>query len=430
MALPLTISSVAVGLLAVGGVSTLPAFANDIRFVLAPLFLGISFIGMGMLLYIVNLRMDALLYARTVNAIRKYFYDNGVSAKVIDFDRSLRTRVLPQSFGAPRFKEYSYFIPVVFSFGIFNSVYFALGLLISFTRITDITLSSFTSWMALLTILFFGVHFFSYQKLSSYREHSYLRSYTIGVDVDGVLNNHRSKFSELLRELTGKVLLPEEMTALPLHEMPNSVVKKADEEAVFNDIRYWAEMPELTEASESLRRLRDNLRIRIHIFTYRPWPTRNQRTGAFLVKWRDAALKEVREARKVPNLSLKQDLHNLFDLVRLGLPFESFWPNPLGVITRCWLLRKGVPFDHLLVERGYDDMFEPEARLRNRFNLASQNHFRFFVEDDLEKATKLAYICDVVFLLDMPYNQSKSLPSNVLRVSSWDEIYKSIRKLS
>ena len=57
---------------------------------------------------------------------------------------------------------------------------------------------------------------------------------------------------------------------------------------------------------------------------------------------------------------------------------------------------------------------------------------RFFVEDDAEKAAKLAYVCDVVLLLDQPYNTSPSapLPGNVIRVRSWDEIYQKIRTLS
>jgi hypothetical protein len=71
---------------------------------------------------------------------------------------------------------------------------------------------------------------------------------------------------------------------------------------------------------------------------------------------------------------------------------------------------------------------------------------RYFVEDDIEKAEKLAYICDVVFLVEHPYNtgfekqcescnyeckrEKIDLPNNVRTVKSWDEIYKRIRLLS
>ena len=57
---------------------------------------------------------------------------------------------------------------------------------------------------------------------------------------------------------------------------------------------------------------------------------------------------------------------------------------------------------------------------------------RFFEEDDAEKASKLAYICDIVFLLEQPYNRNPpvSLPDNVIRCQNWDEIYKQVRILS
>ena len=50
------------------------------------------------------------------------------------------------------------------------------------------------------------------------------------------------------------------------------------------------------------------------------------------------------------------------------------------------------------------------------------------MEDDPEKAIKLAYICDVVFLIDQPYNKNESFPNNVVRVNSWDDLYHKIKK--
>jgi uncharacterized HAD superfamily protein len=63
--------------------------------------------------------------------------------------------------------------------------------------------------------------------------------------------------------------------------------------------------------------------------------------------------------------------------------------------------------------------------------MARYYNLRFFVEDDLEKAVKMAYICDVVFLVDHPYNQQVApLPKNIQRVTTWDEIYNEVKKLS
>lgn len=55
--------------------------------VLVSIFITISLAGFGVMLYLVNLRMDAILYARTVNSIRKHFYDN-----VPNYEMDLETK--------------------------------------------------------------------------------------------------------------------------------------------------------------------------------------------------------------------------------------------------------------------------------------------------------------------------------------------------
>jgi len=102
-------------------------------------------------------------------------------------------------------------------------------------------------------------------------------------------------------------------------------------------------------------------------------------------------------------------------------------------ITRNWLEYHGLKYDKLIIENASDDVSEPRVQFKNRFYISRQGRIKFFVEDILEKAIKLVHICDVVFLFDQPYNrvtQDKQLPSNIVRVTSWDEIYKEIRRLS
>jgi len=88
MALPIALMSVLASL------SIKEEFLRVVSF-LVPLLsivsLVIAIIGFFVLAYIINLRMDAILYARTVNAIRRYFY-NSVD---IDITTKLKTRVLP-----------------------------------------------------------------------------------------------------------------------------------------------------------------------------------------------------------------------------------------------------------------------------------------------------------------------------------------------
>ena len=83
-----------------------------------------------------------------------------------------------------------------------------------------------------------------------------------------------------------------------------------------------------------------------------------------------------------------------------------------------------------MVEGGNIHTTDPRLLVRNRFVVSQRKRIRVFVEDDLSKARKLAHICDLVFLLDQPYNQcsEQELPNNVLRVRSWREIYEYVRE--
>jgi hypothetical protein len=120
--------------------------------------------------------------------------------------------------------------------------------------------------------------------------------------------------------------------------------------------------------------------------------------------------------------------------------------SPIEIATKCWLRLSKIEYNSLTLERGNEDVSDPQGHFRNRFYVAQQKKLRFFVEDDLEKATKLAYICDVVFLLEQPYNRNTrepclqcekdckkvemEVPNNVIPVKSWDDIYRHIRRLS
>ncbi len=107
-------------------------------------------------------------------------------------------------------------------------------------------------------------------------------------------------------------------------------------------------------------------------------------------------------------------------------------------------IKGALPYDSLLVERGNENIMYSRGRFKNRFNYTKKKQIRFFVEDDWIKASKLAYICDVVFLIDHPYNQPRRLyptqhtdeavigriPENVIRVRSWVELKKAITQLA
>ena len=55
--------------------------------------------------YVINLRCDAVLYARTINGIRNYFYET----KKLDIESENRYRVLIKRTQTPRYFEPTYF---------------------------------------------------------------------------------------------------------------------------------------------------------------------------------------------------------------------------------------------------------------------------------------------------------------------------------
>lgn len=369
-------------------------------------------IGLGVFCFMTNLRMDSILYARVVNGIRKFFYDEWDK----DINFKLRMRVLPQSPQLPHYLEVGFFLPVVFVFAIMNTLYATFGSYIRFNV-------NFYFW--LLTTLLFFAHFLFYWIYSSYREIAYLRSNILGVDIDGVLNKHREQFCFLLGEKIQKKVKPDEITVIPVREHPTLGVTRKDEREVFNDPKYWINMDVVEDAADTIRKLCNIFRLKIYIFTYRPWPDAEKRED--ISKYKEEFL------RQCGHLSLKDKLWKLINKSKT---------DPLRQITKEWLEKHDFLCRRLIFEKGNDYSSDPRGKFRNRFYLARKKKIRFFVEDDLEKAVKLSYICDVVFLFSHPYNEPdenlpidinklrESFPSNIIKVKNWTEIYQQIRRLS
>jgi uncharacterized HAD superfamily protein len=434
MSLPVTLLALAIS------ISSQSETILETIFGLGPLIAAILFVisgvGFGVLLYIINLRMDAVLYARTINAIRKHFYDS----LDMDINSKLRMRILPQTPFQPQYMEYQYFLPVVLSFALFDTFYLFWALtLLGGATMTEITLQSIP-WWSWLALIFIFVHYGAYQLYAWHREHSYLKSYAVGVDIDGVLNKHRQHFCTLLKEKTPILLKPEEITTIPLHDCPALKVSREDEKKVFNDPRYWSEMEPVEDAAHNLDRLR-NMNLKVHMFSHRAWPNtfgmNSQDENEIQQQWRNRASELIEKAYG------RKSFSGLWQKARLQLNINA---GPIEQLTKCWLRLNNLIWDKLTIERGNEDVADPQGHFRNRFYIARKKRIKFFVEDDLEKAIKLAYICDVVFLLDHPYNRNstdkcvecqrdckidkRNVPDNIRRVKSWDEIYRLIRMLS
>src|SRR5579864_2583154 len=91
MSLPASIFAVLVGFVGRGpDVDKVSVLLIGLAF---PVFIAISAVGFCMMIYIINMKMDVVLYSRVVNSIRKFFYD----AHDTDQTNKLLMRQLPQS---------------------------------------------------------------------------------------------------------------------------------------------------------------------------------------------------------------------------------------------------------------------------------------------------------------------------------------------
>lgn len=405
----------------------------------SPFFVVIGIVGFCMMMYIANMRMDVTLYSRAVNSIRKYFYD----VHDMDHANKLLMRQLPQSSSIPSYRDLP-FMSVVVVFALVDAAYLAFGghvLALSHVNgassLHDLRLGANLAIESIVlgfVLVTFTAHFVAYWWLTRYREFSYLRGSAIGIDIDGVLNKHREHFCELAATKLNKRISPDQITLLPVHENPDLSITRADERQIFNDPKYWLEMPALDGAAEVIRSVRNSLLLPVHIFTHRPWPdiVGSATNTEFRRSWRIAASEMLNRA-------------NAKACVRLWVYIITQLNYRLSIryITRYWLHKHGIVFDSLLVERGNENIVHSRGRYENRFNYAKRKRIRFFVEDDWVKALKLSYVCDVVFLIDHPYNRSAlqdqsrhaneliigKLPANVVRVGSWSELKKIISQL-
>lgn len=356
-------------------------------------------------------------------------------------------RQLPQSAYVPRCHDRP-FASVVLAFAIFNTLYVVFGLhlllLILVNRIdslSELGLSTYTRWEALsvaaVALLLFCVHFIGYVLFARYREFSYLRGAAIGIDIDGVLNKHREKFCEMAVAKLGKRIRPDDIKVLPVHENADlsEPITRADERRIFNDPEYWINMPELEGAADAMKSIRSAFLLPVHVFTHRPWPDVRPSDNVdsyFWRGWRSAATAMATRA-------------GTGFLPKLWVRFVTWWSPRTSIryITNYWLRSYGITFDSLLVERGNENIIYARGRYENRFNYARRKQIRFFVEDDWIKAIKLSYLCDVVFLMDHPYNRASEsesskhahesiigrLPTNVVHVKSWLELKKVLSQL-
>jgi uncharacterized HAD superfamily protein len=392
------------------GVALLKVAGLDVSAVGPAALIVFALAGGSLFWYVANLRMDAVLYARTINALRKHFFDR----LDVDLGTALLTRVLPQSQSQPPYHEIAHFYPVVIAFGLINSAYVAAAVYVGAGMPADLT--GLGRVLVVVMCLGMAAHLGGYALIAWHRGTRYLKSGWIGVDLDGVVNDHTSHFCDALARRGTHSLRPGQITRIPVHECAGLGVTRFEEKEVFNDLAYWTAMPPMDGAADGLRRLQ-GLNYRLVAFTRRGWPDLGGMSEAEIARltkeWNGAASDYVRFS------------------ARCGKTVKSR-RRLMEAVTKRWLDVNDFPEMPLIVEEGTETVGDTRLFGRNRYHESKHKRIRFFIEDDPDNAFKLAHVCDVVFLIDQPYNQTGTwaFPRNVLRVQSWEELYRYARALS
>jgi uncharacterized HAD superfamily protein len=399
----------------------------------------ISVLGFFTFLYITNLLNDSILYAKTVNGARKYFYE------LIDDDKKERYRVLPIVTCEPNkdnLKRISF--PILLCISLTNSAYFSLSTYILsiqghdfFTKsfkLKHLVFNNYTLYHVIgLAIILLMIHWFVAKYITNFREYSYLKSNIIGIDIDGVLNKHRRTFCTLLYKYTNKTLWEDEVIKVPVSLIPNKGITRHDEFIVFNNQKYWIVQKVFDDkTADTIDELRNSFGYKICIFSNRPWPdtkylSENEKYGVLKKWWSIKCFGKTRQLPLLKILSTTQLYKNKLRYFKIKK------------ITKRWLKKVQINYDKLIIETSSVDNPPaktlgqiPRPSFRNRYYFARKQHFRYFVEDIPENAIKLSLSCDYIFLIEQPYNSQvdyPDLPKNIIRVKNWSAIKEKIREL-
>lgn len=93
------------------------------------------------------------------------------------------------------------------------------------------------------------------------------------------------------------------------------------------------------------------------------------------------------------------------------------WHDNLGLQTERWLESNGYNYDTVHLSEDHD-----------KTQYVHKLGINVFVEDRKESAELMSNVCDVVYLLDYPYNQG-SIRDKINRVKNWEEIINSLETL-
>lgn len=339
--------------------------------------IGIGLVGLFIVLYLGQLRSEVLMYARSVNTIRKFFYDNQDLGK----DRNLLSDdyfVLLHQQKKPRYWDGEQFVFIIFALGAMNTLYFGFAMY---------QIGLLNAYLLTTCGVFYALHFGLYYFLTCLSESNCrFFKHKIGIDIDGVITDHEKTFVEVYNQLingSGMTISQDDITTIPVHE--SGIINEADEQKVFRNTDYWEKLTPICNAIQIINeKLRNTHGYKIYLFTWRDWKL--------------------------------EDSQNL------------------KRITKKWLKKNEIKCKKLFFESGNFDhpINARKALYKNRYYYSQKYKIEFFIEDEPIKAIKLSKICRYVFLIAHKYNESSGklpYPKNVIRVKDWDELYMKLKSI-
>ena len=412
----------------------------------------VSLIGLFIFFYVVNLRHDAILYAKSVNKVRRYFYENS-SLLIDEYEQYL---TLPIVSTEPKYSQKTFFLPLLMVFSIINCglLYFGLKLKLlktpyfgSWHFALDFPLTNMLIYV--LASVFFLAHIMGYYYLCYKRNSQYLKHYSFGVDIDGVLNNQTSHFVEWLRNMTGMQINSEDIKEIPVSLNGTLGVSDSDEKLVFNSREYWETLPVKLDAAKRINDFQKRFGYNVFFFSYRAWPQYGNDEMAIRQRIIEKGYTPLND-NEIFSITSKwlQSVGIEAMIVDGFISNIKYRYNRLFKGVKKVVIEMGNPF---ISDNRYWNRFQKAIRNNNRFQGANLKGFRFFIEDTAENAIKLSVLCDYVFMFDEPYNKEikteesnaadidslgrkfkkgYTFPKNVIRVSSWDDIYRHLKYLS
>lgn len=332
---------------------------NDL--LIGGIFFSIGVVGTLIMLYLLQLRAETILYARSLNRIRNEVYT--IKKQSTDLEHIERTQTLLTQGRKPCFCDrYQFMLAAIalivisciyVGYGIYRACYWVITYYSAkiYTLLPYFILHPRTASAIVGTIcglFYIGIAWLLYHGMSNHNENgSMYFQKKIGVGIDGVINQHETQFTNTYNQLfpVYPPICESDCDALPLYK--SSHIRSEDGRRVYRTKEYWETMPIVKEVKKHLiDEIKDELGFDVVYFVRRNWKVARD--------LEDNYINHYNHKRNVHKWLLKHDL-----LKRLSLSIK------------------------VICEKGKAEKFviTRKRKYRTRISYAQSKRIMYFVED-------------------------------------------------